>query len=64
MSLIPASLVRLQDMRESRQLLNAANGTSIRVLGEIMVQGEIAGQIFQIPCLVTEQLSEMILGLN
>ena len=64
MSLIPASAIRKQDMKESQQLLKAANGTSIRVLGEIAVDCELSGQRFSAQCLVTEQLSEMILGLS
>src|SRR5678816_2118890 len=64
MSLIPASAIRKQDMKESQQLLKAANGTSIRVLGEIAVDCELSGLRFSAQCLVTEQLSEMILGLS
>ena len=64
MSLIPASSIRRHDMKASQQLLKAANGTSIRVLGEVTVNCELYGIRFQTPCLVTEQLSEMILGLS
>src|SRR5688572_23691658 len=64
MSLIPASSIRRHDMKASQQLLKVASGTTIRVLGEVTVNCELYGIRFQTPCLVTEQLSEMILGLS
>ena len=62
MSLIPASLVRLNDLSRTQQMLKAANGTSIKVLGKTNVTCELADTTFVIPCLVTEQLSEMVIG--
>lgn len=64
LSLIPTSLVRSGDMTQSQQMLKAENGTSVKVLGETLVESEISGVTFRIHCLVAEQLSEMILGLN
>jgi hypothetical protein len=64
MSLISASLVRMNDLSRTQQMLKAANGTSIKVLGEVEVTCELEDTTFVVPCLVTEQLSEMILGLE
>src|SRR5678815_4982742 len=64
MSLIPASLVHTKDLVRSKQTLKAANGTAIKVLGEVKVRCEVAETNFVLPCLATEQLSEMIIGLE
>src|SRR6218665_479702 len=64
LSLAPSAFVRPADIIGSTQLLKAANGTEIRVLGETTLRGKVDDVFFQIPCLVTEQLSEMIFGLE
>ena len=64
MSMAPASYVRPADIMGSSQLLRAANGTEIRVLGETTLRCQADGVSFQLPCLVTEQLSEIIFGLE
>lgn len=64
MSLAPASLVRPRDVKGSAQLLRAANGTEIRVLGETQLRCRAGDLTFIVPCLVTEQLSELIFGLE
>ena len=61
LSLAPASIVRNKDLRRSNQILRAANGTEIRILGETTLRCEVAGMSFEVPCLVTEQLTELIL---
>src|SRR6218665_2093544 len=62
MSLSPSSLVRPADIRGSVQHLRAANGTEIRVLGEADLECQAGEFKFTVPCLVTEQLSELIIG--
>ena len=64
LSLAPASLVHTKELRRSDQILRAANGTAIRILGETTLNCELSGLSFEIPCLVTEQLTELILGLE
>src|SRR5678815_3710667 len=64
LTLAPASLVRREDIRSSSQTLRAANGTSIRVLGEASLTCELDGHSFEVNCLITEQISELILGLE
>jgi len=64
LSLAPASLVHNKDLRRSDQVLRAANGTTIHILGETTLHCEISGMSFEVPCLVTEQLTELILGLE
>lgn len=50
-------------MMVSEQLLNAANGSSTRVLGETILHCQINDYLCEIPCLVTDQVDELILGL-
>jgi hypothetical protein len=64
MTLCPASLVNPLDIQNFEQSLLAANGSAIRVLGETILNLRIDGHEFKIPCLVTEQVSELILGLS
>jgi len=64
LSLVPASLVRKEKVVKSQQLLRAANGTEIRVTGETVVSCEVDGFSFDVRCLVTEQISELVLGLS
>jgi len=64
MSMAPASYVRPADLKGSTQLLRAANGTEIRVLGESTLRCKMDDVTFLVPCLVTEQLSEIIFGLE
>ena len=64
LTLAPASLVKREDIRSSSQTLRAANGTAIRVLGEASLNCEIDGYSFEVSCLITEQISELILGLE
>ena len=56
--------LRREDIRSSSQTLRAANGTAIRVLGEASLNCEIDGYSFEVSCLITEQISELILGLE
>ena len=64
MSMAPASYVRPADLKGSTQLLRAAYGTEIRVLGESGLRCKMDDVTFLVPCLVMEQLSEIIFGLE
>lgn len=64
MSLAPSSLVRSRDIVGSKQRLKAANGTEINVIGEAKLRCQASEYCFEVNCLVTEQLMEMILGLE
>src|SRR6218665_1709653 len=64
MSLAPATIVRPEDIAESDQLLHAANGTSIRVLGEVTLRCRVADMEIEAKCLVTRQVTELIFGLD
>lgn len=64
MSLAPATFVRPEDITDSDQLIYAANGTAIRVLGEATLRCRIADMEIEAKCLVTRQITELILGLD
>ena len=64
LSLAPASIIHRRDLIKSEQVLRAANATEIKVLGETTLKCEADGFTFEVHCLVTEQLSELILGLD
>jgi transposase InsO family protein len=64
MSLAPVSLVRKDAIKKSQQTLRAANGTEIQVIGEAVIQCEAEHFSFSVSCLITEQISELILGLS
>jgi len=51
-------------MVASEQLLNAANGTSINVMGKTILRCQANDYTFDMPCFVSVQVSELILGLG
>ena len=52
-------------MVETEQLLNAANGTSIKVMGKTILRCQANDyNTFDMPCFVSAQVSELILGLG
>jgi len=63
-NLLPAKYVRPKDLQPSSQLLVAANGTEITVVGETVLSIIVDGMVFRIQALVTPQLEELILGLS
>ena len=63
-SLVPASLVHARDIVGSPQLLRAVNGTDVKVLGQTNLHCQAADYMFDIPCLVAENVPEVILGLD
>src|ERR1043165_8586274 len=64
MSLVPRSLVLDSELTPSGQRLLAANGSDIKVDGETTLKIRIGKQVYPLPCLVTDQVSEVILGLS
>ena len=64
LSIAPSSLVRPRDLTESRQILKAANSTEILVIGETILQCLIGEHIFEVPCLVSPMVSELVFGLD
>lgn len=64
MSLAPATLVRLEDLSAFQERLYAANGTSIRVVGEAVLHRRVGDMELEAPCPVTSQIAELIIGLD
>lgn len=64
LSLAPRALVRSTNIHPSSQVLHAANGSVIHVIGETMLNCQMGDYRFRVPCLVTEQVSEVIFGLT
>jgi transposase InsO family protein len=63
-SIIPARFMSDNDLRPSVQTLNAANGTAIRVLGEADIMLNIGSLKITVPCIVSEHVDEILLGLS
>ena len=63
-TLLPKELVGNFPIKPSSQQLRAANGSTIRVLGEITVTALAHGRVFKVSGLVTDNVSVVILGLD
>src|SRR6218665_2460995 len=63
-NLLPAKYVRPKDLQSSSQLLVAAKGTEITVVGETVLSIIVDGMVFRIQALVTPQLGDLILELS
>jgi hypothetical protein len=63
-SVVPASFVSPNIIKPSNQTLNAANGTTIPILGEAELQLTIMTVTVSVHCLVSEHVSEILLGLS
>jgi hypothetical protein len=63
-SVVPSRYVHTDELKPSVQILNAANGTAIRVLGEVDINLELGSQQISVPCLVSEHVDEILLGLS
>jgi len=63
-SVVPARYVPPNDVRVSTRTLNAANGTSIPVTGETNLVLNLGDQRLNVPCLVSEHVDEILLGLT
>jgi hypothetical protein len=64
MSLVPRRFVPDDKVVPSAQRLLAANGSEIQVDGEAMLTVHIARKSYPLPCLITDQVNEVILGLS
>src|SRR6218665_441189 len=64
MSLVPRRLIQDAELKPSEQRLLAANGSAIKVDGETTLKIRVGKQMFSLPCLVTDQVTEVILGLS
>ena len=63
-SLVPRDVVPMGTLRKTVQVLHAANGTEIEVLGETEVTMNVADLELPCDCLVVRDVSDVILGLD
>lgn len=63
-SVIPSRCVPPNAMKASTRTLNAANGTSIPVSGETTLVLDLGDQCLDVPCLVSDHVDEILLGLT
>ena len=63
-SIAPKSVVHDESIFPSTQSLRAANGSPINVVGEAVLPIQIGEKLFPMHCLVAENVSEIILGLD
>jgi len=63
-TLIPATLIKDEPIQSSTYVLKAANGTEIPILGEVSLAFKLGGYTGIISGLVSEHVSEVILGIN
>ena len=63
-SVIPARYVPTNVITPSVRSLNAANGSSIPVTGETNLLLDLGDQSLRVPCLVSEHVDEILLGLT
>jgi transposase InsO family protein len=63
-SVLPDSYVSKNNVWPCNQTLKAANGTAIPILGETEISLEIGTVIITARCLVSEHVSEILLGLS
>ncbi len=62
-NICPVRYIRAKDLQPSNQVLFAANESQIQVLGESILRARIGGRHYQIPVLVTNQVSDIVIGL-
>jgi hypothetical protein len=63
-TLMPTKFVPRIRFAGTTQTLRAANGTQINVRGKALVRGDLGGEHVDIPCLVNDHVSEVMLGLD
>ena len=63
-SIVPKSVIKDQNIFPSNQSLRAANGSSIKIIGETVLPIQIGEKLFPLHCLVAKNVSEVILGLD
>ena len=64
LSVVPARCVPPNCLKATTQTLNAANGSDIPVAGEAAVSISLNGEEFSVPCLVSDHVDEIMLGLS
>jgi len=62
-NICPVRYIRAKNLQPSNQVLFAANESQIQVLGESVLRARIGGRHYQIPVLVTNQVSDIVIGL-
>jgi len=62
--LIPASIVKGEDIRDTTQTVSAANGTDIAILGEVSLPLSVGKFSGTISGLVSEDVGEVMLGIG
>jgi len=63
-TVIPASMVRKEDIKDTVQSLSAANGTEIAVLGEVSLSFSVGEFNGVLSGLVSEHVGEVMLGID
>ena len=63
-SIVPKTVIKDQNIFPSNQSLRAANGSSIKIIGEAVLPIQIGEKLFPLHCLVAKNVSEVILGLD
>jgi hypothetical protein len=64
LSILPAFIVRMTAVNPSQQVLRAANGTAIPVLGETTIWMNVGTLTLPVTGLVTEHVDEIMLGID
>lgn len=63
-SLIPAEMAASLDLEPSRQLLYAANGTPVRVLGKATIAALADDQVLRVAGLVSNSVEKLMMGID
>ena len=64
MTLIPASIVKGEDIRDTTQTVSAANGTDIAILGKVSLPFSVGEYSGTLSGLVSEHVGEVMLGIG
>jgi hypothetical protein len=64
LSLIPYNMICPTDLKPSKQIVIAANGSKISIEGEVLLPCKLGDFEFEVRCLVSKQLDDFILGLS
>ena len=62
--LIPASIVKGEDIRDTTQTVSAANGTDIAILGKVSLPFSVGEYSGTLSGLVSEHVGEVMLGIG
>ena len=64
MSLVPAGVANGLALEPAQQVLKAANGSEIKVLGTVKLLMRVGDSSFPLECMVVDNVSEVIIGLT